>query len=165
MHCLGVIHRDIKSDSVLLSLDGAAKLSDFGFCAQVSAKASQRQSLVGTPYWMAPEMVARLPYGPEVDIWSLGILMIEMLEGEPPNFDDPPMAAMQQIKDGGAPRLGSTTPASLQLTSFLDRVLVKEQDKRETAGNLLKSTFIKSAPGSAAVKHLLERSKSRENID
>ena len=164
LHCLGVIHRDIKSDSILLSLDGAAKLSDFGFCAQVSAKASQRQSLVGTPYWMAPEMVARLPYGPEVDIWSLGILMIEMLEGEPPNFDDPPMAAMQQIKDCAAPRLATTTPASLQLTSFLDRVLVKEQDKRESAANLLKSTFIKSAPGSAAVKQLLERTKGRENI-
>ena len=164
LHSLGVIHRDIKSDSVLLSLEGAAKLSDFGFCAQVTARMRQRQSLVGTPYWMAPEMVARLPYGPEVDIWSMGILVIEMLEGEPPNFDDPPMAAMQQIKDGAAPRLAATTPASLQLTSFLDRVLVKEQEKRETAANLLKSTFIKSAPGSAALKHLLERSKGRDNI-
>ena len=165
LHSLGVIHRDIKSDSILLSLDGTAKLSDFGFCAQVTAKTKQRQSLVGTPYWMAPEMVARLPYGPEVDIWSLGILIIEMLEGEPPNFDDPPMAAMQQIKDSHhAPRLASTTPRSLQLTSFLDRVLVKEQHKRETAANLLKSTFIKSAPGSAAVKQLLERTKGRENI-
>ena len=165
LHSLGVIHRDIKSDSILLSLDGTAKLSDFGFCAQVTAKTKQRQSLVGTPYWMAPEMVARLPYGPEVDIWSLGILMIEMLEGEPPNFDDPPMAAMQQIKDSQhAPRLASTTPRSLQLTSFLDRVLVKEQQKRETAANLLKSTFIKSAPGIAAVRQLLQRTKRRETI-
>ena len=94
----------------------------------------------------------------------MGILIIEMLEGEPPNFDDPPMVAMQQIKDGGAPRLRPTTPASLQLTSFLDRLLVKEKEKRETAANLLKSTFIKSAPGSSAVKHILERSKGRENI-
>ena len=165
LHSLGVIHRDIKSDSILLSLDGTAKLSDFGFCAQVTAKTKQRQSLVGTPYWMAPEMVARLPYGPEVDIWSLGILMIEMLEGEPPNFDDPPMAAMQQIKDSHhAPRLASTTPRSLQLTSFLDRVLVKEQQKRETAANLLNSTFIKSAPGIAAVRQLLQRTKRRETI-
>ena len=165
LHSLGVIHRDIKSDSILLSLDGTAKLSDFGFCAQVTAKTKQRQSLVGTPYWMAPEMVARLPYGPEVDIWSLGILIIEMLEGEPPNFDDPPMAAMQQIKDSHhAPRLASTTPRSLQLTSFLDRVLVKEQEKRETAANLLKSTFIKSAPGNAAVRQLLQRTKRRETI-
>ena len=165
LHSLGVIHRDIKSDSILLSLDGTAKLSDFGFCAQVTAKTKQRQSLVGTPYWMAPEMVARLPYGPEVDIWSLGILIIEMLEGEPPNFDDPPMAAMQQIKDSHhAPRLASTTPRSLQLTSFLDRVLVKEQQKREIAANLLKSTFIKSAPGNAAVRQLLQRTKRRETI-
>ena len=161
LHSLGVIHRDIKSDSILLSLDGAAKLSDFGFCAQLTSKKRKRQSLVGTPYWMAPEMVARLPYGPEVDIWSLGILVIEMLEGEPPNFNDAPIGAMQQIKDGAAPALSPTTQASLQLTSFLARVLVKEQEERDTAANLLKSTFIKVAPGSAAVRQLLQRTKVR----
>ena len=110
---------------------------------------------------MAPEMVARLPYGPEVDIWSLGILVIEMLEGEPPNFNDAPIGAMQQIKDGAAPALSSTTQASLQLTSFLARVLVKEQEERDTAANLLKSTFIKVAPGSAALRQLLQRTKVR----
>ena len=164
LHSLGVIHRDIKSDSILLSLDGAAKLSDFGFCAQLTSKKRKRQSLVGTPYWMAPEMVARLPYGPEVDIWSLGILVIEMLEGEPPNFNDAPIGAMQQIKDGAAPALSPTTQASLQLTSFLARVLVKEQEERDTAANLLKSTFIKVAPGSAAVRQLLQRTKVRGKI-
>ena len=110
---------------------------------------------------MAPEMVARLPYGPEVDIWSLGILVIEMLEGEPPNFNDAPIGAMQQIKYGAAPALSPTTQASLQLTSFLARVLVKEQEERDTAANLLKSTFIKVAPGSAAVRQLLQRTKVR----
>ena len=91
-------------------------------------------------------------------------MLASPLPGKVEASSDPPMAAMQQIKDCAAPRLASTTPASLQLTSFLDRMLVKDQDKRETAANLLKSTFIKSAPGSAAVKQLLERTKGRENI-
>ncbi len=66
LHQQGVIHRDIKSDSILLSSDGRVKLSDFGFCAQISAELTKRRSLVGTPYWMAPEVISRLPYGTEV---------------------------------------------------------------------------------------------------
>ncbi|XP_032297678.1 serine/threonine-protein kinase PAK 4 isoform X5 [Coturnix japonica] len=66
LHAQGVIHRDIKSDSILLTHDGRVKLSDFGFCAQVSKEVPRRKSLVGTPYWMAPEVISRMPYGPEV---------------------------------------------------------------------------------------------------
>ncbi|GLH12766.1 Serine/threonine-protein kinase PAK mbt [Gryllus bimaculatus] len=81
LHSQGVIHRDIKSDSILLAADGRVKLSDFGFCAQVSQELPKRKSLVGTPYWMSPEVISRLPYGPEVDIWSLGIMVSPRLQG------------------------------------------------------------------------------------
>ncbi|MBN3275669.1 PAK4 kinase, partial [Polyodon spathula] len=81
------------------------KLSDFGFCAQVSKEVQRRKSLVGTPYWMAPELISRLPYGPEVDIWSLGVMVIEMVDGEPPYFNEPPLKAMKMIRDNLPPKL------------------------------------------------------------
>ena len=97
LHANGVIHRDIKSDSILLSSDGRVKLTDFGFVAQVSADLQKRKSLVGTPYWMAPEVISRHAYGTEVDMWSLGIMVIEMIDSEPPYFDQPPLLAMRFV--------------------------------------------------------------------
>ena len=107
------------------------KLSDFGFCAQVSPDLPKRKSLVGTPYWMSPEVISRLPYGPEVDVWSLGklviyfcyhktfhnfifagVMIIEMIDGEPPYFNEPPLQAMRKIRDMPPPRLKNTQRVS-----------------------------------------------------
>ncbi|KAJ8308112.1 hypothetical protein KUTeg_012986 [Tegillarca granosa] len=145
LHSNGVIHRDIKSDSILLSHDGKVKLSDFGFCAQVTEELPKRKSLVGTPYWMAPEVISRLPYGPEVDIWSLGIMVIEMIDGEPPFFNEPPLQAMRRIRDMPPPKLKNAHRVSPRLQGFLERTLVRDPAQRAAAFELLQHPFLRGA--------------------
>ncbi|CAF96127.1 unnamed protein product, partial [Tetraodon nigroviridis] len=159
LHKQGVIHRDIKSDSILLTHDGRVKLSDFGFCAQVSKEVQKRKSLVGTPYWMAPELISRLPYGPEVDIWSLGIMVIEMVDGEPPYFNEPPLKAMKMIRDNLPPKLKNLHKVSPLLKGFLDRMLVRDPAQRATAGEILKHPFLTKAGPPSCIVPLMRQNR------
>ncbi|XP_053568868.1 serine/threonine-protein kinase PAK 4-like [Bombina bombina] len=161
LHAQGVIHRDIKSDSILLTHDGRVKLSDFGFCAQVNKEVPRRKSLVGTPYWMAPELISRLPYGPEVDIWSLGIMVIEMVDGEPPYFNEPPLKAMKMIWDNLPPKLKNAQKVSPLLKGFLDRLLVREPGQRAPANELLKHPFLGKAGPPSCIVPLMRQNRMR----
>jgi len=161
LHSQGVIHRDIKSDSILLASDGQVKLSDFGFCAQVSPDLPKRKSLVGTPYWMSPEVISRLPYGPEVDVWSLGVMVIEMIDGEPPYFNEPPLQAMRKIRDMPPPRLKNPQRASPRLLGFIDKMLIRDPSQRATAAELLHHPFLKIAgPSSTVLLPLIQQIES-----
>nr|XP_056703624.1 serine/threonine-protein kinase PAK 4 isoform X2 [Euleptes europaea] len=161
LHAQGVIHRDIKSDSILLTHDGRVKLSDFGFCAQVNKEVPRRKSLVGTPYWMAPELISRLPYGPEVDIWSLGVMVIEMVDGEPPYFNEPPLKAMKMIRDNLPPKLKNVHKVSPSLKGFLDRLLVRDPAQRATANELLKHPFLGKAGAPSCIVPLMRQNRMR----
>ncbi|XP_059188040.1 serine/threonine-protein kinase PAK 4 [Centropristis striata] len=161
LHTQGVIHRDIKSDSILLTHDGRVKLSDFGFCAQVSKEVQRRKSLVGTPYWMAPELISRLPYGPEVDIWSLGVMVIEMVDGEPPYFNEPPLKAMKMIRDNLPPKLKNLHKVSPLLKGFLDRMLVRDPAQRASASELLKHAFLTKAGPPSCIVPLMRQNRMR----
>ncbi|XP_041711178.1 serine/threonine-protein kinase PAK 6-like isoform X2 [Coregonus clupeaformis] len=161
LHSQGVIHRDIKSDSILLTLDGRIKLSDFGFCAQISKDIPKRKSLVGTPYWMAPEVISKSPYSTEVDVWSLGIMVVEMVDGEPPYFSETPVAAMRRLRDEPAPTVRNATQVSPVLKDFLNRMLTRDPVERTSATDLLEHPFLLQSGSPQCLVPLVEQYRKR----
>ncbi|XP_072180179.1 mitogen-activated protein kinase kinase kinase kinase 4-like [Diadema setosum] len=156
LHANHVIHRDIKGQNVLLTEDAEVKLVDFGVSAQLDKTIGRRNTFIGTPYWMAPEVIAcdenpDATYDNKSDLWSLGITALEMAEGQPPLCDMHPMRALFLIPRNPKPKLKSKK-WSKKFQDFVDKCLVKNYQQRPDTNHLLKHSFIKDLPNERQVR-------------
>jgi len=166
LHSQGIIHRDLKGANVLVTEAGDCKIGDFGVSAVVrhtlsrkhqakmfsGAAQSKQQTIIGTPCYMAPEVIGGLKYDQKADMWSLGIVAIELATGEPPHWELHQMAALGAILNGPAPRLPEQGKWSPDFRNFVEILLDKNPDKRPTCTQLLEHPFVCNARSKAAIR-------------
>jgi len=141
-HELHRIHRDIKSDNILLNSSGKVKIGDFGFAAQLTFARRKRKTAGGTPYWMAPEVIRSKKYDQKVDVWSVGIMLMEMCEGLPPYIDLPELKALFMITHKGAPDLRQPEKWSVSFRESLSLCLKNKPSQRPTVKELLQYQWL-----------------------
>ncbi|CAK1554446.1 unnamed protein product [Leptosia nina] len=160
LHSRKVIHRDLKAGNVLATMTGGVKLADFGVSAKNKSTLQKHDTFIGTPYWMAPEVVLcetfrDNPYDFKVDIWSLGITLIEFAQMEPPNHEMTPMRVLLKIQKSDPPTLEQPSRWSKHFNDFISKALVKDPEKRPTSSDLLKHEFVTGNLDSKSLRDLL----------
>uniref|UniRef100_A0A5S6QJG6 Protein kinase domain-containing protein n=1 Tax=Trichuris muris TaxID=70415 RepID=A0A5S6QJG6_TRIMR len=165
LHKCHVIHRDLKAGNILLTSEGEVKLGDFGVSAKSSDSLQRRTTFIGTPYWMAPEVMIcetfkEQPYGSKCDIWSLGITLIELAEMEPPYHEMSPMRVVFKIQKSDPPTLCNPSKWSGEFHNFLSRCLVKNPNERDSADMLIAHSFVAAQNDRKPILQLLSELKA-----
>lgn len=137
LHGQKIIHRDIKAANLLLTGQADCKLADFGVSAEIATTLSRKRTIIGTPNWMAPEVIKASAYNEKADVWSLGITAIELAVGAPPHSDVHPMTAMFKIPSAPPPTLPNPSMWSKDFHNFIKVCLRKNLDQRPSAAQLL----------------------------
>eukprot|EP01111_Echinosteliopsis_oligospora_P013831 TRINITY_DN5063_c0_g1_i1.p1 TRINITY_DN5063_c0_g1~~TRINITY_DN5063_c0_g1_i1.p1 ORF type:complete len:474 (+),score=105.95 TRINITY_DN5063_c0_g1_i1:316-1737(+) len=157
LHGKRKVHRDIKAGNILLNGKGAAKLADFGVSGQLSDTMAKRRTVIGTPFWMAPEVIQEVGYDEKADIWSLGITCIEMAESKVPYWNIHPMRAIFMIPSKPPPRLTEPDKWSKNFNDFVAKTLTKSPDQRLSAEALLSHPFITTAKKISILQNLIDQ--------
>jgi len=156
LHSLRKIHRDIKAGNILLNEKGESKLADFGVSGQLSDTMAKRQTVIGTPFWMAPEVIQEVGYDVKADLWSLGITCIELAEGKPPYSNIHPMRAIFMIPSRPPPKLTEPDKWTKEFNDFIGKCLTKNPEQRPSASELQKHPFITKAKTSAILLNMIQ---------
>ncbi|GLU09587.1 hypothetical protein SLE2022_264390 [Rubroshorea leprosula] len=160
LHSIFKVHRDIKGGNILLTEQGEVKLGDFGVAAQLTRTMSKRNTFIGTPHWMAPEVIQESRYDGKVDVWALGVSAIEMAEGLPPRSAVHPMRVLFMISIEPAPMLEDKEKWSLVFHDFVAKCLTKDPRLRPTASDMLKHKFIEKCKyGASTMLPKIEKAK------
>ncbi|CAK6446337.1 unnamed protein product [Pipistrellus nathusii] len=165
LHGKKIIHRDLKAGNVLMTLEGDIRLADFGVSAKNLKTLQKRDSFIGTPYWMAPEVVMcetmkDTPYDYKADIWSLGITLIEMAQIEPPHHELNPMRVLLKIAKSDPPTLLTPSKWSAEFRDFLKTALDKNPETRPSAAQLLEHPFVSGVTSNKALRELVAEAKA-----
>uniref|UniRef100_A0AAY4BL10 non-specific serine/threonine protein kinase n=1 Tax=Denticeps clupeoides TaxID=299321 RepID=A0AAY4BL10_9TELE len=165
LHNNKVIHRDLKAGNILFTMDGDIKLADFGVSAKNTKTLQRRDSFIGTPYWMAPEVVMcetskDRPYDYKADIWSLGVTLIELAQIEPPNHELNPMRVLLKIAKSEPPTLMQPSKWSPEFRDFLKKALDKSVDNRWSTAQLLQHPFVLSVVDNKPLRELIAEAKA-----
>ncbi|EFA75800.1 putative protein serine/threonine kinase [Heterostelium album PN500] len=157
LHSKGIVHLDVKAANILLTEDGQVKMADFGVSQQLQTPYGQSSILIGSPLYMAPELILKAPFNSKADVWSFGITLIELAEGRPPSRGLKSMAQLCEVPNMPPPKLANPKDWSPSFNDFISKCLTKDPEQRPSVGDLLSHPFIQNAKTTECLGNMIKQ--------